>query len=387
MNLKRDRGRTSQRSTIVKPEEFRERESASPRALCGERVPRPLNVATRPEGGQLVDLALDSLEDSPFQVKQYDDARVKDLAETIRCQGLLQPATVRRVGEKYQLISGHARRAALRLLRDKVATSAEERARYGTIRCVLLLGVDDARAAALTAIENLQRDDGTPLEQALMVARARDAGNYQNIPETAAALGLPLGRVRQYLQLADAPAVLKRAVAPGVMVVRDDGGRDRVALPVTSVLAVRPYYDFLVENRLAELKGESAVQRKRDERRGRIDDSVEARQREIARRQESATEFAADKTERLLERAARYLWTVGQVQAHVRSATRPGAPALPDAAASDTIGNGDVPSSPRLYEDKGGRLTIWPSTARRAATTDRASLAVKLRALLGELEA
>jgi len=59
------------------------------------------------------------------------------------------------------------------------------------------------------------------------------------------------------------------------MVLRDDGGRERVALPVTSVLAVRPYYDFLVENRLAELKGESAVQRKREERRGRVDDSVE----------------------------------------------------------------------------------------------------------------
>ena len=371
----------------MRDEDRDESKSPSFKALWAEKVPRPLNVQTRPDGGQLVDLALDSLEDSPFQVKHYDDARVKDLAETIRRQGLLQPATVRRVGARYQLISGHARRAALRLLRDRVATSAEERARYSTIRCVLLLGVDDARAAALTAIENLQRDDGTPLEQALMVAKARDAGSYQNIPDTASARGLPLGRVRQYLQLADAPAVLQRAVAPGVMVVRDDGGRERVALPVTSVLAVRPYYDFLVENRQAELKGESAVQRKREERRGRIDDSVEARQREASRRQESAAEFAAEKTERLLERAARYLWTVGQVQAHVRSATRPGAPALPDAAASDTIDNGDVPSSPRLYEDKGGRLTIWPAKASRAASTDRASLATKLRTLLGELEA
>ena len=286
----------------MKTEESGERSTAALKALWAEKMPRPLNVPTRPDSGQLVDLPLEGLEDSPFQVKQYDDARVRDLAETIRRQGLLQPATIRSVGDKFQLISGHARRAALRLLRDKVATNSEERARYSTIRCVLLVGVDDARAAALTAIENLQRDDGTPLEQALMVARARDAGGYQNIPETAAALGLPLGRVRQYLQLAEAPVVLQRAVAPGVMVVRDDGGRERVPLPITSVLAVRPYYDFLVENRLVELKGESAVQRRREERRGRIDDSVEARQREMARRQESAAEFAAEKTERLLER-------------------------------------------------------------------------------------
>jgi len=370
----------------MKPEDYAERNSVAVKALWREEVPRPLNVPTRPDGGHLVDLPLDSLEDSPFQVKQYDEARVKDLAETIRRQGLLQPAAVRRVGERYQLISGHARRAALRLLRDKVATSAEERARYGTIRCVLLLGVDDARAAALTAIENLQRDDGTPLEQALMVARARDAGGYQNIPETASALGLPLGRVRQYLQLADAPAVLQRAVAPGVMVVRDDGGRERAALPVTSVLAVRPYYDFLVENRVAELKGESAVQKRREERRGRVDDSVEAQQREMARRQESAAEFAAEKTERLLVRAARYLWTVGEVQAHVRSATRPGSSPVAGETVGDAAGKGGLPSSARLYEDKGGRLTIWPATAARAATTDRAALAAKLRTLLGELE-
>jgi len=355
--------------------------------LWSEKLPRPLNVPTRAEGGQLVDLPLDSLEDSPFQVKQYDDARVRDLAETIRRQGLLQPATIRRVGDKFQLIAGHARRAALRLLRDKVAQNAEERAQYSTIRCVLLVGVDDARAAALTAIENLQRDDGTPLEQALMVAKARDAGGYQNIPDAAAALGLPVGRVRQYLQLAEAPAVLQRAVAPGVMVVGDDGRRERVQLPITSVLAVRPYYDFLGENRMAELKGEWAVQRKREERRGRVDDSVETRQREAARRQASAAEFAAEKTERLLLRAARALWTVGQVQAHVRTATRPGSPAVADETGGDSTGvNGESASVPRLYEDKGGRLTIWPATAPRAATTDRASLAGKLRTLLGELE-
>jgi ParB family transcriptional regulator, chromosome partitioning protein len=370
----------------VKTEEPGDRMNSASKALWAEKVPRPLNVQTRPESGQLVDVPLDSLEDSPFQVKQYDDARVRDLAETIRRQGLLQPATVRPINGKYQLISGHARRAALRLLRDKVATSPEERARYSTIRCVLLLGVDDARAAALTAIENLQRDDGTPLEQALMVAKARDAGGYQNIPETASALGLPLGRVRQYLQLAEAPAVLQRAVAPGVMVARDDGGRERVSLPVTSVLAVRPYYDFLFENRLAELRGESAVQRRREERRGRVDDSIEARQRETARRQELAAEFAAERTERLLVRAARSLWTVGQVQAHVRSATRPGALGSGDEAAADSTVDGNSASVPRLYEDKGGRLTIWPATTCRAASTDRASLAAKLRTLLGELE-
>jgi ParB/RepB/Spo0J family partition protein len=370
----------------MKDEEFIEQSPQAPTGVRASEPPRPLIVAKRPEAGQLLDVALDSLEDSPFQVKQYDEARVRELAETIRHQGLLQPATIRRVDGRFQLISGHARRAAFRLLRDQAGTAPEEKARYSTIRCVLVLGVDDARAAALTAIENLQRDDGTPLEQALMVARARGAGHYQNIPKTAEALGLPLGRVRQYLQLADAPTVLQRAVTPGVLVASDDGRRERVALPVTAVLAIRSYYDFLFENRLAELKGESAVQRKRDERRGRADDSSEARQREATRRQGDAHAFAAEKTERLLVRVARQQWTVSQVQAHVRGATRPDATMVGEKSEETSTASGTPPATARLYEDKGGRLTIWPGTVSRAATMDRASLAAKLRTLLGELE-
>ena len=70
-------------------------------------------------GAEVLDLPLDALQDSPFQVKRYDDARVRDLAETIRKAGLLQPATVRRVDGHYQLIAGRGRRAAVRYLRTR----------------------------------------------------------------------------------------------------------------------------------------------------------------------------------------------------------------------------------------------------------------------------
>jgi ParB/RepB/Spo0J family partition protein len=325
-------------------------------------------------------------------VKRYDDARVRDLAESIRQQGLLQPATVRLVDGCYELISGHARRAAFRYLRDRVATNGDQRAHYSVIRCVLLSNIDDARAAALTAIENLQRDDGTPLEQALMVARARDAGKYRSIPETAEALGLPLGRVRQYLQLAGAPVVLQRAVSPGVMVSRDGRTRERVALPVTSVLAVRPYYDFLFDSRLAELKSAALARRRRDERRGQVDESPEAgHQNEHLR--VSAAEFAAERIERLLSMAARYLWPVSKLQAKVRSATRPERPPLDTDAPieSEPVDEplaSSVPPSPaaRLYSERRGRLTIWPSAIPTADVEARSSLAGRLRTVLDALE-
>jgi ParB-like chromosome segregation protein Spo0J len=97
---------------------------------------------------------------------------------------------------------------------------------------VLLDDVDEAHAAALSAIENLQRNDGTPLEQALMVARARVAGRYTSVAETAEALGLPRIQVRQYLELADAPG-FQRSVAPRVLAAGENGERRRVALSIS----------------------------------------------------------------------------------------------------------------------------------------------------------
>jgi hypothetical protein len=98
-----------------------------------------------------------------------------------------------------------------------------------------------------------------------------------------------------------------------------------------------------------------------------------------------AREFAAEKTEDLLVRAARHGWPVAQLQAHVRAATRP------DFSSPEDLNNGAVEPTPappaaRLYEDKGGRLTIWPQAVAVAAPPDRAALAKKLRSLLLQLE-
>jgi ParB/RepB/Spo0J family partition protein len=333
----------------------------------------------------LLEISLDEIEDSPFQVKQYDDSRVKELADSIRRQGLLQPATVRLVNGKYELICGHARRAALRLLRDKLAAGELERTSYCTMECLLLPDIDDARAAALTAIENLQRDDGTPLEQALMVAKARAAANYAGVAETAEALGLPRSRVRQYLELAEAPLVLRHAVAPGVLIPENNfGDRKRAPLPITTVLGARAYYDFLLSNRLAELRGKATAQAKRKERNGRGAPSGEVKERDFARLQEEAHDFASEKTEQFLCRAATQGWTGAQLQAHVRSATKP-------QPASQSMPGGTSFPKPqqavRLYEDTGGRLIVWPQSIANADTAERTALAEKLRILLQQLNA
>ena len=345
------------------------------------------NVLAPPEPRHILDLPLDELRDSPFQVKRYDDARVRDLAETIRKQGLLQPATVRRVGDAYELISGHARRAAVRYLRDKVATTDDERARYATLRCVLLDSIDDARAAALTAIENLQRDDGTELEQALMVARARGAGAYRSASEVAEALGLKLRRVRQLLELADAPEVIQEAVDPGVMAPARDPGKPghRVAVLLTNALATRPFYDLVYEDELARLKARKRVVLATGDE--------EARDAEKTRIRELANGVATERTGQLLARAARGGWTVKQIDDHVRSAIKrrstepPAQPAPPELEetpeAPEPI---EPPPPPRLFERRGSRFVVFPEAFAGGDAATRRELAAHLRRFLTALE-
>jgi ParB/RepB/Spo0J family partition protein len=346
------------------------------------------SAAVPSPGTQVLDLPLDDLQDSPFQVKRYDDARVRDLAETIRKQGLLQPATVRQVDGKYQLISGHGRRAALRYLRDKVATTEAEKARYTTLRCVLLEGIDDARAAALSAIENLQRDDGTPLEQALMLARARTAGNHRSAAEVAEAMGLKERRVRQLLELADAPAVIQKAVDPGLMVPGKEPGNagQRVPLPVTNALAARGYYTLAFEDALAQLKAKRRL--------ALASGDEGAREAERARIREQAQGAASERTAQFLVRAARGRWSVKQIEKHVRRLihrrgleTPKQATSAEEEGASESPAPVTLPRSPRLFENRGGRFTLFPQAIAGADAAARHQLAQHLRSFLSALEA
>jgi ParB family chromosome partitioning protein len=333
--------------------------------------------------GEVLDLPLEALQDSPFQVKRYDDARVRDLAETIRKAGLLQPATVRRVDGHYQLIAGHGRRAAVRYLRDKVATSEAERAKYETLRCVVLEDVDDARAAALTAIENLQRDDGTELEQALTVARARAAGAYRSAAEVAEAMGLKLRRVRYLLDLADAPPVIQAAVDPGVLVPGKTA--TRLPLQLTNALAARPFYDLVFEDELARLKAKKRVVLATG------DPGVRAA--EMERLRGLAQTLATERTGQFLARAARGGWTVKQIDRFVRSAIArrkiEPPPRLSEPQPDDSPETARVaePAKPlRLFERRGGRFILYPEAFGGAEPDARAQLAGHLRTFLVALE-
>ena len=91
---------------------------------------------------------------SPFQPRRtFNEEQIAELAASIRERGLVQPLVVRKVDGKFELIAGERRLRAVRSLGQKEVK-------------VVLMEASDREVAELALIENLQREDLTPLEEA-----------------------------------------------------------------------------------------------------------------------------------------------------------------------------------------------------------------------------
>lgn len=102
------------------------------------------------------ELPLHKIEPNPHQPrKDFDPEELESLAESIRVHGVMQPLTVRETGEgRYEIIAGERRWRASRA------------AGLSVIPCVVIQA-DDKKAMELALIENLQRQDLNPVEEAL----------------------------------------------------------------------------------------------------------------------------------------------------------------------------------------------------------------------------
>lgn len=132
--------------------------AAAPAAPAAPAVPAPVAAASGPASAPAVaaypEIAVQLVEPSPYQARrEIAPAALAELADSIRSEGLLQPIVVRRHGEKFQLIAGERRWRAFLLL--KLPTIPAR-----------VVEASDASSAALGLIENLQRADLNPIEEA-----------------------------------------------------------------------------------------------------------------------------------------------------------------------------------------------------------------------------
>ena len=135
------------------------------------------------KGVNVVELPLDSIIPDPNQPrKTFDEGKLQELAESIKQHGLLQPILVCPIGDgKYQIVHGERRWRACRLA-GLTSIKAEVRE------------LDDKQKMEIQLIENLQREDLNPLEEAEMFHRLINEFGY-----THEELAHRIGKSREYV--------------------------------------------------------------------------------------------------------------------------------------------------------------------------------------------
>ncbi len=148
--------------------------------------------------GELQTLPADAIQPGKYQPRQHIDAdRLDELAASIRTQGLIQPVVVRAIGPgRYELIAGERRwRAAQKAGLSEIPALVRE--------------VADQAVVAMALIENIQREDLSPLEEAQALSRLIEEFSLTH-QQAADAVGRSRAAVSNLLRLLDLPAPIKR---------------------------------------------------------------------------------------------------------------------------------------------------------------------------------
>ncbi|MFN0254837.1 ParB/RepB/Spo0J family partition protein [Pedobacter ureilyticus] len=157
------------------------------------------NVDVTPPVGSISAISIADIETNPYQPRtEFDQVALDELSESIKVQGLIQPITVRKNGNKYQLISGERRFRA-----SKLAGLTEIPAYIRT--------ADNQQMLEMALIENIQRENLNAIEVALSFQQMIDECNLK-----AEQLGERVGKnrttVANYLRLLKLPPVIQASI-------------------------------------------------------------------------------------------------------------------------------------------------------------------------------
>jgi len=167
-----------------------------------EPVAAPIAV-TKAELGKPLEIELDLISRNPFQTRtHFDQEKLMELAASIAASGVVQPIVVRALGEgRYQLITGERRWLA--------SFEASKKTIPAIVR-----EVSDEQAMEMTIVENLQRADLNPMEQARAYKRLSE--DFKMAPaEMATRTGVPRSTVSNYLRLIKLPLPVQQRIESG----------------------------------------------------------------------------------------------------------------------------------------------------------------------------
>jgi len=198
--------------------------------------------------GNIVEIDLVSIDVNPFQPRTYfNEGDLKELADSIRELGVIQPITVRKLdGNKFQLVSGERRYRASKLIGSK------------TIPAYIRLA-NDQEMLEMALVENIQRKDLDPIEVALSYQRLIEEINLTQ-EELSKRVGKDRSTVTNYLRLLKLDPIIQTGMRDGFLSM----GHGRALISVDNFVKQLDIYEKIIKNNLSVRQTEQLVKSVRD---------------------------------------------------------------------------------------------------------------------------
>ncbi len=210
--------------------------------IKGAQAEKPAKPGERTEGETKISVA--EISPNPFQPRrEFAAEELKELQASLSASGLLQPITVRHApGKKgYQLVAGERRlRAATALGWKEIPANVRE--------------VDDRALLTLALVENLQRSDLNPIEEAEGYKRLVDEFSLSHA-EIAEMVGKDRSTVANLLRVLNLPASVRNWVRSGDLTI----GHARALLPLSDASQIQAFAKDVVDRGLSVRQTESLV--------------------------------------------------------------------------------------------------------------------------------
>ena len=206
--------------------------------------PRPQAAPVADATGKPLEIALDRIDRNPHQTRTaFDEAKLAELAQSIAATGVVQPVVVREIpGGRYQLIMGERR------------WRASQAAGKATIPAIVRQ-VSDEQSLEMTIVENLQREDLNPMEQARAYERlSREFHLTQE--QMAVRTGRDRASVGNFIRLLKLPEGIQNLVELGDLTF----GHARALLALGTVAQMAEVSNWIIAKSFSVRQTESYIQ-------------------------------------------------------------------------------------------------------------------------------
>ncbi len=193
-------------------------------------------------GASIIEIPIEKIEANPYQPRtKFDENSLNELAASIKEMGIIQPITLRKVDDKYQIIAGERRLRASKIAGLKTVTAYVRTA-------------EDDGMLEMALVENIQREDLDAIEIALSYQRLLDECNLTQ-ESLSDRVGKKRSTVSNYLRLLKLPAKIQKGIIEKIISM----GHARALVNVANPEDQLEVYELILAEELSVRKVEEIV--------------------------------------------------------------------------------------------------------------------------------